>query len=141
MITAPVFCHRGPQERGTDRSGHGPGRDFGAARSWHSVCRNERGARSPSGREQTISCARALPAFGCAPRPPEASRNEAKKLIPCSTVYGFLISEREMIPPSGPHCARKFKKTCHSRWLPIPRRRRSGPNVTFPTRARRCIIT
>src|SRR6202047_3936257 len=24
-------------------------------------------------------------------------------------VYGFLISEREMIPPSGPHCAGKLK--------------------------------
>src|ERR1700737_1193114 len=28
----------------------------------------------------------------------------------CIAVYGFLISEREMIPPSGPHCAGKRKK-------------------------------
>ena len=28
----------------------------------------------------------------------------------CIAVYGFLISEREMIPPSGPHCAGKLKK-------------------------------
>jgi SRSO17 transposase len=28
----------------------------------------------------------------------------------CIAVYGFLISEREMIPPSGPHCARKLEK-------------------------------
>src|SRR5882757_3328295 len=28
----------------------------------------------------------------------------------CIAVYGFLISEREMIPPSGPHCAAKLKK-------------------------------
>ena len=28
----------------------------------------------------------------------------------CIAVYGFLISEREIIPPSGPHCAGKLKK-------------------------------
>jgi SRSO17 transposase len=28
----------------------------------------------------------------------------------CIAVYGFLISERELIPPSGPHCARRIKK-------------------------------
>src|ERR1700719_2177215 len=28
----------------------------------------------------------------------------------CIAVYGFLISERETIPPSGPHCARTVKK-------------------------------
>src|SRR5207344_1802661 len=28
----------------------------------------------------------------------------------CIAVYGFLISQREMIPPSGPHCAGKLKK-------------------------------
>ena len=28
----------------------------------------------------------------------------------CIAVYGFLISERELIPPSGPHCARRLKK-------------------------------
>ena len=28
----------------------------------------------------------------------------------CITVYGFLISERETIPPSGAHCARRVKK-------------------------------
>ena len=28
----------------------------------------------------------------------------------CIAVYGFLISERETIPPSGPHCARRVKK-------------------------------
>jgi SRSO17 transposase len=28
----------------------------------------------------------------------------------CIAVYGFLISERELIPPSGPHCARRVKK-------------------------------
>ena len=28
----------------------------------------------------------------------------------CIAVYGFLISERETIPPSGPHCAGIFKK-------------------------------
>jgi SRSO17 transposase len=29
----------------------------------------------------------------------------------CIAVYGFLISERELIPPSGPHCARRLKKS------------------------------
>ena len=28
----------------------------------------------------------------------------------CIVVYGFLISERETIPPSGPYCARRVKK-------------------------------
>jgi SRSO17 transposase len=28
----------------------------------------------------------------------------------CIAVYGFLISERELISPSGPHCARRLKK-------------------------------
>lgn len=28
----------------------------------------------------------------------------------CIAAYGFLISERELIPPSGPHCARGLKK-------------------------------
>jgi SRSO17 transposase len=28
----------------------------------------------------------------------------------CIAVYGFLISEQETIPPSGPHCARRLKK-------------------------------
>ena len=28
----------------------------------------------------------------------------------CIAVYGFLISERETIPPSGSHCARRVKK-------------------------------
>jgi SRSO17 transposase len=28
----------------------------------------------------------------------------------CIAAYGFLISEREMIPPSGPHSARALKK-------------------------------
>jgi hypothetical protein len=28
----------------------------------------------------------------------------------CIAVYGFLISERETIPPSGPHCAWRIKK-------------------------------
>ena len=55
----------------------------------------------------------------------------------CIAAYGFLISERELIPPSGPHCARR--QTCHSQWLPTPRRRRSGPNVTSPTRSRHSI--
>jgi hypothetical protein len=43
----------------------------------------------------------------------------------CIAVYGFLISEREMIPPQDLIAPGK---------LPTPRRRRSGPNVTFPTR-------
>ena len=28
----------------------------------------------------------------------------------CIAVYGFLISERELIPPSGPRCSRTRKK-------------------------------
>ena len=50
-----------------------------APSNWHSVCRNMLGVRSPGVRERTISCARALPAFGYAPRRSEAPQNKAKK--------------------------------------------------------------
>src|SRR6266576_462229 len=54
-------------------------RRVGAANNLRSVCRSMLGARSPGGRERTISCARALPAFGCAPHRSEAPRNEADR--------------------------------------------------------------
>ena len=43
------------------------------------VCRNMLGAPSPGARERTSGCARALPAFGCAPRPSEAPQHGRKK--------------------------------------------------------------
>ena len=52
----------------------------------------------------------------------------------CIAVYGFLISERETIPPSGPHCARRAKN------LPFPivtvPRSAANPAPTPPTIAR-----
>jgi hypothetical protein len=56
----------------------------------------------------------------------------------CIAAYGFLISERETIPPSGPGRRRDPRGTCHTRRLPTQRRRRSGPNATCRTRSRRC---
>lgn len=43
----------------------------------------------------------------------------------CIAVYGFLIPERETIPPSGPHCAGRVKKlalpeSCRPRGAPDP---------------------
>jgi SRSO17 transposase len=42
----------------------------------------------------------------------------------CIAVYGFLISERELIPPSGPHCARRVKKLA----IPDSYRPRGAPD-------------
>jgi SRSO17 transposase len=42
----------------------------------------------------------------------------------CIAVYGFLISEREMIPPSGPHCTSRFKKPA----IPDSYRPRGAPD-------------
>lgn len=55
----------------------------------------------------------------------------------CVAAYGFLISERETIPPSAPR--RAARPTCASRRLPTQRRRRSGPSVTCPTRSPPCV--
>src|SRR5260221_1150738 len=48
--------------------------------------------------------------------------------------YGFLISERERIPPLGTTFRRSHRKICRSQWLSTPRRPRSGRNATSPTR-------
>ena len=56
----------------------------------------------------------------------------------CIAAYGFLISERETIPPSGSSVARIHPGACPFRSLPTPRLRRSGPNVTFRTRSPPC---
>jgi SRSO17 transposase len=44
----------------------------------------------------------------------------------CIAAYGFLISERETIPPSGPRCAGRRTQ------LAIPNRRRSGASAPAP---------
>ena len=56
----------------------------------------------------------------------------------CIAAYGFLISERETIPPSGPRSARLFPQTCRTRGLSTQRLRRCGPNVTSRTRSQPC---
>jgi hypothetical protein len=53
----------------------------------------------------------------------------------CIAAYGFLISERETIPPLGTSFPRDARKTCHFLRLPTPRCRRSGPSGTSPTRS------
>ena len=53
--------------------------------------------------------------------------------------YGFLISERERIPPLSTTFRRLGRKICRSRWLSTPRRPRSGRNATSPTRLPRSI--
>jgi SRSO17 transposase len=42
----------------------------------------------------------------------------------CIAVYGFLISERELIPPSGSHCARRVEKLA----IPDSYRPRGAPD-------------
>jgi SRSO17 transposase len=44
----------------------------------------------------------------------------------CIAAYGFLISERETIPPSGPRCAGRRNQ------LAFPNRRRSGASTLAP---------
>jgi SRSO17 transposase len=44
----------------------------------------------------------------------------------CIAAYGFLISEREMIPPSGPRCTRSLKKPA----IPIGYRPRGAADPT-----------
>jgi len=46
--------------------------------------------------------------------------------------YGFLISERERIPPSAPHSAARIEKICRSQWLSTPRRPRIRPQRHVP---------
>src|SRR5258706_7183732 len=53
--------------------------------------------------------------------------------------YGFLISERERIPPLSTTFRRSNRKICRSQWLSTPRRPRSDRNATFPTRSPRSI--
>src|SRR6516162_2848002 len=54
----------------------------------------------------------------------------------CIAIYGFLISERETIPPLRTLFLREAQNTFPSRWLPTPRCPRSGRNGTSPTRSR-----
>src|SRR6516164_4189615 len=54
----------------------------------------------------------------------------------CIAAYGFLISERETIPPSGDHAT--TLAICLTRRLPAQRIRRCGLNATFRTRLQRC---
>jgi SRSO17 transposase len=49
----------------------------------------------------------------------------------CISVYGFLISERETIPPSGPHCAWRVKKTA----IPDSYRPRGAPDPAPTSRS------
>jgi SRSO17 transposase len=49
----------------------------------------------------------------------------------CIAVYGFLISERELIPPSAPHCARRVKKPA----IPDSYRPRGAPDPAAGARS------
>src|SRR5262249_33911497 len=53
----------------------------------------------------------------------------------CIVIYGFLISERETIPPLRTWFLPEAQKTCPSQWLPTPRRPRSGRNGTSQIRS------
>jgi hypothetical protein len=50
----------------------------------------------------------------------------------CIAAYGFLISEREMIPPSGPHCTRRLTKPA----FPDGYRPRGAPDPTPAARSK-----
>ena len=58
----------------------------------------------------------------------------------CIAAYGFLISERELIPPLKTSFRQEGQKTCHFQRLSTPRYRRSAPNATLPTRLRHSTI-
>jgi SRSO17 transposase len=49
----------------------------------------------------------------------------------CIAIYGFLISERETIPPSGPHCAWRVKRPA----IPNSYRPRGAPAPTATSRS------
>ncbi len=53
----------------------------------------------------------------------------------CIAAYGFLISERGALPPSGPRSATLLPQPGRSRRLPTQRRRRSDPSDISPTRS------
>jgi SRSO17 transposase len=50
----------------------------------------------------------------------------------CIAVYGFLISEQELIPPSGPHCAGRIKKLA----IPDSYRPRGAPDPDPASRSK-----
>ena len=54
----------------------------------------------------------------------------------CIAAYGFLISQRETIPPSGPQSPAR-RKAFNFRRLPTARRYQSTPSVTSPTQLQR----
>jgi SRSO17 transposase len=56
----------------------------------------------------------------------------------CIAAYGFLVSERETIPPLSTSYRSATPDACHSHRLPTQRRHRSDPNVTSLTRSRPC---
>jgi hypothetical protein len=56
----------------------------------------------------------------------------------CIAAYGFLISERETIPPSAPRSFARFQAPRLPRRLSTPRRCRSELSVTFPTPSPPC---
>jgi len=56
----------------------------------------------------------------------------------CIAAYGFLISERETIPPLRTSSRQVVPATCHSRRLPAQRLRHCVPSGTFQTRSPPC---
>ena len=56
----------------------------------------------------------------------------------CIAAYGFLISERATIPPSGPHSAEHLQGASFTQRLSIPRLPPFALNVTFQTRSPPC---
>ena len=56
----------------------------------------------------------------------------------CIAAYGFLISERETIPPSGPRSAALLPQLAVSRRLPTPRILHCGLSATSQTRSPPC---
>ena len=56
----------------------------------------------------------------------------------CIAAYGFLISEKETIPPSGPAARLAPHAICRSRWLPTRRCCRCARNATCRIPSQRC---
>jgi hypothetical protein len=55
--------------------------------------------------------------------------------------YGFLISEKERIPPLRTTFRRSNRKISPSQWLSTPRHPRSGRSATSPTRSARSVAS
>src|SRR5712671_1919505 len=127
-------------------------RHVSASKPWRSACPSTPGAPSRGGKARTRSCSRALPVCGLVDLAKmrwriERDYEDLKQEIGLGhyegrrwrgfhhhgtlsiAAYGFLISERERIPPSGPRSATPIEKYP----LPSDYRPRGAPDPAAAT--------